>query len=131
MLEVRQLSAHYGMHQALQDVEIHVRAGEVVSVLGANGAGKSTLLRCIAGLMPVKGAEMTLSGKSITGLKADQRVEAGIAVVPEGRGVFGDLTVRRTSSWVRFRGALAQASIAIWRACSSSFRACVSGCPRA
>jgi branched-chain amino acid transport system ATP-binding protein len=94
MLEVRRLSAHYGMHQALSDVEIGVGAGEVVSVLGANGAGKSTLLKCIAGLMPVKGAEITLSGKAITGLKADQRVEAGIALVPEGRGVFGDLTVK-------------------------------------
>ena len=94
MLELRQLSAHYGMHQALAEVEIHVGAGEVVSVLGANGAGKSTLLRCIAGLMPVKGAEMTLGGKALTGLKADQRVEAGIALVPEGRGVFGDLTVK-------------------------------------
>lgn len=94
MLEVRSLSAHYGMHQALADVEIRVGAGEVVSVLGANGAGKSTLLRCIAGLMPVNGAEMTLDGKALTGLKADQRVEAGIALVPEGRGVFGDLTVK-------------------------------------
>ena len=94
MLEVRSLSAHYGMHQALADVEIRVGAGEVVSVLGANGAGKSTLLRCIAGLMPVNGAEMTLGGKALTGLKADQRVEAGIALVPEGRGVFGDLTVK-------------------------------------
>jgi branched-chain amino acid transport system ATP-binding protein len=94
MLELGKLCAHYGMHQALADVEIHVGAGEVVSVLGANGAGKSTLLRCIAGLMPVKGAEMTLGGKALTGLKADQRVEAGIALVPEGRGVFGDLTVK-------------------------------------
>jgi branched-chain amino acid transport system ATP-binding protein len=94
MLELRKLCAHYGMHQALVDVEIHVAAGEVVSVLGANGAGKSTLLKCIAGLMPAKGAEMTLGGKALTGLKADQRVEVGIALVPEGRGVFGDLTVK-------------------------------------
>ncbi|SDY35481.1 amino acid/amide ABC transporter ATP-binding protein 2, HAAT family [Variovorax sp. YR266] len=94
MLEIRQLSAHYGMHQALADVEIQVGSGEVVSVLGANGAGKSTLLRCIAGLMAVKGAEMTLNGKALTDLKANQRVEAGIALVPEGRGVFAELTVK-------------------------------------
>ncbi len=94
MLEVGNLSAYYGMHRALADVDIHIGAGEVVSVLGANGAGKSTLLRCIAGLMPAAGARMVLNGKSLDGLKADQRVEAGIALVPEGRGIFGDLTVK-------------------------------------
>ncbi|WP_440532688.1 ABC transporter ATP-binding protein [Variovorax sp. YR566] len=94
MLEVKALSAHYGKHRALADVAINVGAGQVVSVLGANGAGKSTLLRCIAGLMPTDGASFVLNGKPLTGLKADQRVEAGIALVPEGRGIFGDLTVR-------------------------------------
>ncbi|RYF77386.1 MAG: ATP-binding cassette domain-containing protein, partial [Comamonadaceae bacterium] len=94
MLEVRRLSAHYGMHQALSDVQIQVGSGEVVSVLGANGAGKSTLLRCIAGLMPGGGADMSLGGRSLAGLDAARRVEAGIALVPEGRGIFGDLTVK-------------------------------------
>jgi len=94
MLEVKQLSAHYGQHQALRGVDLYVGPGEVVSVLGANGAGKSTLLKCIAGLTAGRCAGMALGGKPIDGLKADQRVEAGIALVPEGRGVFGDLTVQ-------------------------------------
>jgi branched-chain amino acid transport system ATP-binding protein len=94
MLEIKSLSAHYGMHQALADVALQVGPGEVVSVLGANGAGKSTLLKCIAGLMKTSDASMTLNGNPLTGLKADQRVEAGIALVPEGRGVFADLTVK-------------------------------------
>ncbi|KQP12350.1 ABC transporter ATP-binding protein [Pseudorhodoferax sp. Leaf265] len=94
MLEVQQLSAHYGQHQALHGVDLQVGAGEVVSVLGANGAGKSTLLKCIAGLMAGRCTAMSLGGKPIDGLKPDQRVEAGIALVPEGRGVFGELTVQ-------------------------------------
>lgn len=94
MLEVKGLSAHYGMHQALHEVSIHVGAGEVVSVLGANGAGKSTLLKCIAGLMPASGGSLSLGGQALAGLRADQRVEAGIALVPEGRGVFGELSVK-------------------------------------
>jgi branched-chain amino acid transport system ATP-binding protein len=94
MLEISSLSAHYGMHQALADVALQVGPGEVVSVLGANGAGKSTLLKCIAGLMMTSNASISLNGKPLIGLKADQRVEAGIALVPEGRGVFGDLTVK-------------------------------------
>ncbi|CAN7525557.1 ABC transporter ATP-binding protein [Pseudorhodoferax sp. LjRoot39] len=94
MLEVQQLSAHYGQHQALHGVDLQVEAGEVVSVLGANGAGKSTLLKCIAGLMASRSAGLSLAGKPVCGLKPDQRVEAGIALVPEGRGVFGELTVQ-------------------------------------
>lgn len=94
MLEVKALSAHYGMHQALSDVQMEIGCGEVVSVLGANGAGKSTLLKCIAGLMNAPGGAITLNGKSVVGMRADQRVEAGLALVPEGRGIFGELTVK-------------------------------------
>ena len=94
MLEIRDLSAHYGQHQALADVQIHVDSGEVVSVLGANGAGKSTLLKCIAGLMSAPGAKISLRGKSLTELRSDERVEGGVALVPEGRGIFGELTVK-------------------------------------
>lgn len=95
MLEIKGLSAWYGMHKALDGVSLNVGKGEVVSVLGANGAGKSTLLRSISGLMPVpKDADIILNGQSLSGLKDFERVEAGIALVPEGRGVFGELTVR-------------------------------------
>lgn len=95
MLEISGLSAWYGMHKALDDVTLHVGSGEVVSVLGANGAGKSTLLKAVSGLIPMSpNAHIALNGQSLGALKDYERVEAGIALVPEGRGVFGELTVR-------------------------------------
>ena len=94
LFEVRELSAAYGLHQALAGVALEVKAGEIVVILGANGAGKSTLLKAIAGLLPADGARIVLDGRSLHDLAARERVEAGIALVPEGRGVFGELTVR-------------------------------------
>jgi ABC-type branched-subunit amino acid transport system ATPase component len=95
MLEVRQLRAHYGLHCALDGVSLRVEASELVVVLGANGAGKSTLLKVLGGVLPSgAGAEIVLDGRALHGLAAPQRVEAGIALVPEGRGIFGELTVR-------------------------------------
>ena len=95
MLEVRGLSASYGKHQALSDVALDVRAGEIVVILGANGAGKSTLLKTIAGLVPtLPGAGITFQGRDLLALPPHQIVEAGIALVPEGRGIFPDLNVR-------------------------------------
>ena len=95
MLEVRSVSAKYGMHTALSGVSLRVGRGEVVSVLGANGAGKSTLLKVIAGLMPAgTGSQLHLLGSDIGGLTPQARVELGIALVPEGRGVFGELSVK-------------------------------------
>lgn len=95
MLEVRGLSAAYGSHPALQDVSLTVNRGEIVVILGANGAGKSTLLRAIAGVCEgsVSG-DVLLSGQSIVGLSSDAIVEQGLALVPEGRGIFGDLSVK-------------------------------------
>src|SRR5690606_38439677 len=95
MLEIQQLCAWYGKHQALRDVSLGVSQREVVSVLGANGAGKSTLLRAIAGLIPVSPeTRIRLNGSEVQGLRDFERVEAGIALVPEGRGIFGELSVR-------------------------------------
>ncbi|MEL7115309.1 MAG: ABC transporter ATP-binding protein [Pseudomonadota bacterium] len=95
MLEVRGLSAAYGPHPALNEVSITVDRGEIVVILGANGAGKSTLLRAIAGICEgqVTG-DVALGGAPLRGLTSDQIVECGVALVPEGRGIFGDLTVR-------------------------------------
>ncbi len=94
MLEVAALSHFYGKHQALADVALGIEQGEIVAILGANGAGKSTLLKSIAGLVrPAAGARITFEGQSIAELPAHLVVERGIALVPEGRGVFGDLTV--------------------------------------
>jgi branched-chain amino acid transport system ATP-binding protein len=95
MLEVRALSARYGKHQALSDIDLDVRAGEIVVILGANGAGKSTLLKTIAGLVPaLPGARISLAGRDILALPPHEIVEAGIALVPEGRGIFPELNVR-------------------------------------
>lgn len=94
MLEVANLSLHYGRHVALDRVSIKVGKGETVVILGANGAGKSSLLKSIAGIVsPDPGAAVDFSGRKMAGTPAHDIVEAGIALVPEGRGVFGDLTV--------------------------------------
>jgi acyl-CoA reductase-like NAD-dependent aldehyde dehydrogenase/ABC-type branched-subunit amino acid transport system ATPase component len=95
MLEVARLSVSYGPHRAVDDVALSVAAGETVAILGANGAGKTTLLKAIAGLMPAgQGASITFDGLPIRAADPHRIVEQGIALVPEGRGIFGDLTVR-------------------------------------
>jgi branched-chain amino acid transport system ATP-binding protein len=95
MLEISGLSASYGKHQALTDIALALRRAEIVAILGANGAGKTTLLKAIAGLLrPHVGAQIKLNGRDISALEAHQIVEAGLALVPEGRGIFVDLTVR-------------------------------------
>ncbi len=94
MLEINTLSLRYGRHLALENVSVQVAPGETVVILGANGAGKSSLLKAIAGLAtPGSGSQVTLDGKSLLGLPPHEIPEAGIALVPEGRGVFGDLNV--------------------------------------
>src|SRR5437868_14948975 len=94
MLEVLGLSAAYGKHQALAGVDLDVRPGEIVVMLGANGAGKSTLLKAIAGLVrPLPGTRITFDGRDLLALEPHEIVEGGIALVPEGRGIFAELTV--------------------------------------
>ena len=94
MLEVQDLAVAYGMHRALSGVSVHVEPGEIVVILGANGAGKSTLLKAVAGVCEgtVEGS-VRLDGDTVSGMAADKIVEKGIAFVPEGRGIFGDLSV--------------------------------------
>lgn len=95
MLEVARLSASYGPHRAVDNVALHVGRGETVAILGANGAGKTTLLKTLAGLMPAgQGTSVTFEGLPIRAADPHRIVEQGIALVPEGRGIFGDLTVR-------------------------------------
>lgn len=94
MLSAGPISLHYGKHLALDGVSVTVADGETVVVLGANGAGKSSLLKAIAGLVrPAPGASVTLGGTELIGRPAHAFLEQGVALVPEGRGIFGDLTV--------------------------------------
>lgn len=95
MLEISNLSLSYGKHLALDNVSVSVAKGEIVVMLGANGAGKSSLLKAIGGLVPwPTGARRRMNGQNISALAPHLLVEAGIALVPEGRGNFVDLTVR-------------------------------------
>ena len=95
MLEVSNLTVAYGLHRALEQVGLQIGRSEIVVILGANGAGKSSLLKAIAGIVPaLPGKRITLSGRDISALPPHRIVEAGLALVPEGRGIFGDLTVR-------------------------------------
>jgi branched-chain amino acid transport system ATP-binding protein len=94
VLEIRALSVNYGLHRVLDDVSLSVAPGEIVVILGANGAGKTTLLKALGGIVkPRDGSAISLDGMSLIGMKQHDIVEAGIALVPEGRGIFGDLTV--------------------------------------
>src|SRR6185436_18254207 len=95
MLEIKNLSVFYGRHRAVENVSANVSMGEIVVMLGANGAGKSTFLRAIAGQTPaMRGASVLMDGADITHRPPHEIVEAGIALVPEDRGVFADLTVQ-------------------------------------
>jgi branched-chain amino acid transport system ATP-binding protein len=94
MLEVSGINVSFGQHRALSDAALNVKRGELVVILGANGAGKSSLLKAIAGLIkcgPEK--RVKLDGQDLSALPAHLIVESGLALVPEGRGVFGELTV--------------------------------------
>jgi len=94
MLEINGLSAGYGASDVLHDVSLSVPAGSFVALIGANGAGKSTTMRALAGLLrPVQGS-ISFEGRDLRGLSASRIVRCGIALVPEGRHVFGPLTVR-------------------------------------
>ncbi|MCZ2099508.1 MAG: ABC transporter ATP-binding protein [Chloroflexota bacterium] len=93
MLEVRNLHVHYGGIHALHGVSLRVPDGQIVALLGANGAGKSTTLRTIMGLVKPSEGDITLDGQSLIGLRPFEVVRRGIAMVPEGRKVFVNLTV--------------------------------------
>ncbi len=93
ILEVKNISVCYGGIRALTDVSLEVAEGEIVSIIGANGAGKSTLLRTISGLLKPEIGSILLEGQEITGLPPHRIACMGIAHVPEGRGIFHNLTV--------------------------------------
>ena len=93
VLEIKGLTSHYGRIQALHGIDIEVRQGQLVALVGANGAGKTTLLRAISGVQPISGGSIHFSGQDVSRASADKRVRAGICQVPEGRQVFGPMSV--------------------------------------
>jgi branched-chain amino acid transport system ATP-binding protein len=93
LLEIENLSVHYGGIEALKGISLIVNAGEIVTLIGANGAGKSTTLKSISGLVSASGGTIKHNGTVISGLDSQKIVERGIVLVPEGRKVFSNLTV--------------------------------------
>ena len=111
MLKVEKLHQFYGGSHILRGLSFAVSVGEVTCLLGRNGVGKTTLLKCLMGLLPVKEGDVQWEGQTITSLKPHQRVHAGIAYVPQGREIFGRLTVEENllMGLSRFPGAEAKA----------------------
>lgn len=93
LLEVRDLQVTYGGIHAIKGIDLHIERGELVALIGSNGAGKTTALKTLAGLLHPAGGKIKYDGKSLHNIAAHQRVPMGIALVPEGRGVFARLTV--------------------------------------
>lgn len=94
LLSIEGLTVHYGAAQALFGIDLTVAQGETVALVGANGAGKSSLLKAVMGLAPPSGGRIFLDGREVTGASPSEMASLGVALVPEGREMFGDLTVR-------------------------------------
>ena len=93
MLTVEGLRSRYGRIEVLHGLDLNVRSGEIVSVVGANGAGKTTLLRCLSGVQPASAGVIMFRGENISRVSAHQRVGLGLSQAPEGRQIFTNLTV--------------------------------------
>ena len=94
MLKLKSVHTYYGNIHALKGVSLHVNEGEIVTLIGANGAGKTTLLKTISGLVQARRGTITFADQDITKLPAEEIVRCGISHVPEGRKVFGTLSLR-------------------------------------
>ena len=93
LLELKDVTVHYGRIQALHGMSIEVNEGEIVSLIGANGAGKTTTMRAVAGLLDCSGGSIVFDGEDITRVRGHARVGRGISLTPEGRGIFPAMTV--------------------------------------
>ena len=93
LLEIENLKVSYGGIQALRGIDLNIRQGELVALIGSNGAGKTTTLKALAGLLNCTASKLHYDGKSLQHIPVHQRVSAGMALVPEGRGIFARLTV--------------------------------------
>lgn len=94
LLEVKDLNTGYGLIQALWSVSLNVEDKGITTLLGANGAGKSTFLSCIVGLQKIWSGDIIFDNKSLTNVKANKRIDQGISLVPEGRRIFFDMSVK-------------------------------------
>ncbi|MEC5384579.1 ABC transporter ATP-binding protein [Uliginosibacterium sp. H3] len=104
ILELKQVQIAYGQIKAVKGIDLALHAGELVSLIGANGAGKTTTLNAIAGTLPIAAGDLIYDGASINSLPAHKRVQRGLALVPEGRGIFTRLTVEenlRMGAYIR------------------------------
>ncbi|MBI1776007.1 MAG: ABC transporter ATP-binding protein [Proteobacteria bacterium] len=104
ILAAEGLHAHYGPSHIVRGVDFSVDAGETVALMGRNGMGKTTLLRSILGLMRPSGGKVMIDGRAMTGAKTHRIARAGIAFVPEGRGIFRNLTVREHLAMAAYGG---------------------------
>lgn len=104
LLEVHELDVRHGLLQAVRQVSFELAAGETLALVGANGAGKSTLLRAIAGAHRPAAGRVVFDGRDITSMAAHRRAHAGIALVPEGRRLFPNLTVEENLRVARASG---------------------------
>ncbi len=103
MLKLENVKAGYGNIEVLHGVSLHVKEGDIVTVIGANGAGKTTLLSAISGLLPLRGGQISFNGKPLKRISADDIVALGLCHVPEGRRIFSRLTVRENLQLGAFR----------------------------
>ena len=96
LLDVRNLHAGYGEVAVLRDVSFAVTDGAITALIGSNGSGKTTMMRAVAGLLPARSGRIDFAGRDLTHARPSERVEAGLALVPEGRLVFPEFTVEDT-----------------------------------
>lgn len=104
LLELRHVRAGYGAIEVLHDVSISIGSGQVVALLGPNGAGKSTTIKVVSGLLRPSSGQLVVAGRDVTGASADTLCRAGICTIPEGRGIFPNLTVRENLVMATFTG---------------------------
>jgi branched-chain amino acid transport system ATP-binding protein len=94
LLTIENISVYYGNIKALHEISFSVERGEIVSLIGANGAGKSTILKAISGILTPRSGKILLAGRNLIGIPPHAIVRKGVSLVPEGRGIFANMTVR-------------------------------------
>ncbi|MGA0878283.1 MAG: ABC transporter ATP-binding protein [Ilumatobacteraceae bacterium] len=104
VLELRGVHASYGSIEVLHGIDLRVGAGEVVALLGPNGAGKSTTIKVISGLLKPTAGHIRVAGRDVTGASAHALARAGLCTIPEGRGIFPNLTVRENLLMATYMG---------------------------